>query len=130
MNCWVIRTKICLTLNCIEYFLALVFAVAICISISPFASLIDIYKGIMSSAIGLNIWAIIARINRYKSIIKKKKKNHSKIAFLAITNLDCIKDLISMSLTDSIIECDYFHLIDVLRKFDYMKEKINKLETS
>ena len=100
MNCWVIRTKICLTLNCIEYFLALVFAVAICISISPFASLIDIYKGIMSSAIGLNIWAIIARINRYKSIIKKKKKNHSKIALLAITNLDCIKDLISMSLTD------------------------------
>ena len=84
----------------------------------------------MSSAIGLNIWAIIARINRYKSIIKKKKKNHSKIALLAITNLDCIKDLISMFLTDSIIECDYFHLIDVLRKFDYMKEKINKLETS
>ena len=84
----------------------------------------------MSSAIGLNIWAIIARINRYKSIIKKKKKNHSKIALLAITNLDCIKDLISMSLTDSIIECDYFRLIDVLRKFDYMKEKINKLETS
>ena len=84
----------------------------------------------MSSTIGLNIWAIIVRINRYKSIIKKKKKNHSKIALLAITNLDYIKDLISMSLTDSFIECDYIHLMDVLRKFDYMKEKINKLETS
>ena len=47
---------------------------------------------------------------------------------LAKTNLYCIKDLISSSLTD--IECDYFHLIDVLGKYDYKKEEINKLETS
>ena len=49
---------------------------------------------------------------------------------LAKTNLDRIKDLISSSLIDSYIERDYFHLIDVLRKYGYMKEEINKLETS
>ena len=95
-----------------------------------FASLIDISKRIMSSTIGLNIWAIIARIKKYKSIIKKKKKKHDKIALLEKTNLDCIEDLISRSVTDPYIERDYFHLLDVLRKYGYMKEEINKLETS
>ena len=32
--------------------------------------------GIMSSAIGLNICAITAEIEKYQSIIKEKKKNH------------------------------------------------------
>ena len=54
--------KVCATLNYIEYFLTLVSTVTICVSISVFASLIDISKGIMSSTIGLNIWAIIAKI--------------------------------------------------------------------
>ena len=36
----------------------------------------------------------------------------------------------SSSLTDSYMEHYYFHLIDELRKYDYIKEKINKLETS
>ena len=44
--------------------------------------------------------------------------------------LYCIKDLISRSLTDSCIGCDYFLLIDVLRKHDDIKEEINNLETS
>ena len=66
--------KICTTLSRIGHFLNLVFSVAICISISAFASLIDISKGIMSSKIGSNIWAIIAKIKKYKSIIKKKEK--------------------------------------------------------
>ena len=39
----------------------------------------------MSSAIGLNISAIIARVKKYKSIIKKKKKKHDEIALLAKT---------------------------------------------
>ena len=46
------------------------------------------------------------------------------------TNLDYITGIISGSLTDSYIERDYFDLIDVLRKFDYMKEEINKRESS
>ena len=84
--------KVCSTLNYIEHFLTLVFAVTVCISISDFASLIDISKGIMSSTIGLNIWVILARTEKYKPIIKKKKNNYDEIALLAKTNLDCIKD--------------------------------------
>ena len=121
--------KVCTTLNYVEHFLTLIFAVTVCISISAFPSLINISKGIMSYKIGLNICAIIARIKKYKSIIRKKKKKHYKIVLLAKTNLDCIKGLISRSLTDSYIERNYYHLIDVLRKYDYMKEEINKLET-
>ena len=75
----------------------------------------------MSSTIGLNIYTIITRIKKYKSIIKKKKKKHDQIALLAKTNLDCIKDLISRSLTDSYIKRDYFNLIAVLRKYDCVK---------
>ena len=121
--------KVCTTLNYVEHFLTLIFAVTVCISISAFPFLIDISKGIMSYKIGLNICAIIARIKKYKSIIRKKKKKHYKIVLLTKTNLDCIKELISRSLTDSYIERNYYHLIDVLRKYDYMKEEINKLET-
>ena len=82
----------------------------------------------MSSAIGLNISATIAKIKKYKSIIKKKK--HDEIALLAKTNLDCIKGSISSSLTESYIEHNYFLLIDVLREYDNMKEEINELENS
>ena len=66
--------KLFTTLNYTEHFLSLVFAATVCISISDFASLIDISKEIMSSAIGVSICAIIARIKIYKSIIKKKEK--------------------------------------------------------
>ena len=83
--------KVCTTLNYIEHFLTLVSAVAVCVSISTFASLVDIFKGIMSSTIGLNICAIIARIKKYKSIIKKMKKKHDEMGLLAKTKLDCIK---------------------------------------
>ena len=61
--------KIFPTLNYIEHCLNSVFAVAVCISISDFASLIDISEEIMSSTIGVNICAIITRIKIYKSII-------------------------------------------------------------
>ena len=43
--------KVCTTLNYNEHFFTLVFAVTICISISAFASLIDISKLVMSSTI-------------------------------------------------------------------------------
>ena len=70
----------------------------------------------------------IARIKKYKSIIKKKRKKHVEIALLAKTSLDCIKNSTSSSLTDSYIERKYFLLIDVLREYDGMKEKVNKLK--
>ena len=47
---------------------------------------------IFSSAffsLGLNIYAIIEKIRKYKLIIKKKKKQHDEIALLAKTKLDC-----------------------------------------
>ena len=84
----------------------------------------------MSSTIGTNVFATVAKIKKYKSIIKKRKKKHDEIAFLAKANLDYINGSTSSSLTDSDIERNYFHLIDVLRTYDYMKEEINKLETS
>ena len=43
-------------------------------SISAFSSLVAIPVGITSSAIGLKICTITARIKKYNSVIKKKKK--------------------------------------------------------
>ena len=54
--------KIFATLNCIEHFITLVYAVTVRISISTSSSLIDICRGVVSSTIELKIWAIIAWI--------------------------------------------------------------------
>ena len=67
--------KVCTTLNYIEHFLIVASAVTGCISISVFASLLGIPIGIRSSAVGLKLCVIAAEIKRYKSIIKKKRKN-------------------------------------------------------
>ena len=45
------------------------------VSISTFTSLVVIPVSIASSAIGLKICVITARIEKYKSMIKKKKKS-------------------------------------------------------
>ena len=68
---------VCTTLNYIEHFLTLFFGVTVCISFSGFASLLNIYKRIMASTIGLNLCAIIPRIKSYKWIIKENKKEGS-----------------------------------------------------
>ena len=47
-----------------------------CVSTSAFVSLVAIPVGIASFATGLKICAITARIRKYKSIIKKKKKKY------------------------------------------------------
>ena len=49
-----------------------------CVSISSFASLVDIPIAIKSSAIGLKICAITVGVEKYRSIIKKKKKSLTK----------------------------------------------------
>ena len=64
-----------MALNYIWHLLILASAVSGSISISAFVSLYGIAIGIMSSAIGLKIFAITAEIKMYKSIIKKKKKS-------------------------------------------------------
>ena len=110
------------TLNCIEHFLALVFAATGCISFSVFPSQIDIPTGFLSSKIGLNICATITEIKKYKLIIKKKKRKHHEIASLAKNRLNCMKGFIPRSLIDSIS--------NVSKEHDDTKEEIYNLETS
>ena len=80
--------KVCLTLNCIEHFLLLASVVTECISISAFASLLGIPIGFMSSAVELKICAITAGIEKYQSIVKKRKNKHDAIVLLAKTKLN------------------------------------------
>ena len=121
--------KVCTTLNYIEHFLILAFVVTGFISISAFASLLGIPTGITSSAIGLKIFAIVAGIKNYKSIIKKKK--HDKIVLLAKSKLNSIEVLISKVLIDSSISHDEFVLINNIQKeYDDMKEEIKNLKSS
>lgn len=58
-------------------FLALL--IIFCLSISAFTLLIAVLVGITSSAVGLQICTITARIKKYKSVIKEKKCKHDKI---------------------------------------------------
>ena len=55
---------------------------------------------------GIKDCAIIAGIKKYKSVTKKKKKNHDKIIFPAKTNFNSIEVLISKALNDSYISHD------------------------
>ena len=82
--------------------------------------LADIPMGNMSSTIGLNICAITAKIKKYK--YETLVKNHK---------LNIIKGLISRFLTESyIMHNDFILAVDVLRKYNEMKEEINKPYTS
>ena len=108
--------KVCATRNYIEHFLILASAITGCISISAFASLVGIPIGITISAIGLNICEITAEIKNCKSVIRKKKKKHDKIVFLAKSKLNKIEVLISKALIDSNISHDEFLLIKTPKK--------------
>ena len=98
------REKVCTNLNYIEHFLILASTITGSVSISNFASLYGIPTGIMNFAIGTRITgfaigtkncAIATRIKMHKSIIKKKKKKHDKIALLEKSKLNNIEILIS-----------------------------------
>ena len=117
--------KTCNYLNYVENLLILASTITSCVSISAFASLVDITVGITSSSLGINICAIIARIKKYMSIIYiKKKKQHDKIAFLGKDKLNPIEVLISKSLIDSYISHGEFVLVNnVLRKYNEVKEE-------
>ena len=90
--------KTCKYLNYVEHLLILASTVTGCVSISAFASLVCVYVGIASSAIGINICEITAGIKKYKSIIKKKKKKHDKIVLLRKDKLNTIEVLFSKTL--------------------------------
>ena len=104
--------KVCTTLNYIGHFLILAFTVTGCISIFPFGFLIKIPIGITSSAFGWTICVITARIKKYESIIKKKKRKHEKTVLLAKSVLNSIDVLISKALIDSVISHGEFVLIN------------------
>ena len=122
--------NICTTLNYIKHFPILASTITGCISISTFTSLIGIPIGITSSAIGLKIWTITTGIEKYQSIIKKKKKKHDKIVSLAKSKLSKIELLISKSLINSNISHNEFVLINnVLKEYEEMKVEIKNLKT-
>ena len=72
--------------------------------------------GITHSRIGLKIFPITARVEKYESIIKKKKKKCGKIVLLAKSKLNSIEVLISKSLIDSVINRDEFVLTNAFLK--------------
>ena len=110
--------KVCTTLNYIEHFLILASTITGCI----FFSLAGIPIGITSSVIGLKMCAIAAGIKRYKSIIKKKKNKHDKIALLGKSKLNSLEILISKAFIDSIINHNEFVLINnVLKEYNEIK---------
>ena len=122
--------KICSTLNYIEHFLILASTITGCVSISAFASLTGIPKGITSSATGLKIGAVTLGIKNYKSIIKKKKKKNDKIVPLSKSKLNRIEVLISKTLIHSNISHDEFvSTNNMLKKYQEMKEEIKNLKT-
>ena len=79
--------KTCKYLNYVEQLLILASTVTGCVSISAFTSLVCVPVSITSPAVGLKFCAIIARIKKSKSIIKKKKKKHDKIMLLGKTKV-------------------------------------------
>ena len=80
-------------LNYVESLLILVSTVTGCVSISGFASLVPVTVVIMSSAVGIENCVITAGIKKYKSVIKKKNKNHDKIVSLGKDWLNTIEVL-------------------------------------
>ena len=79
-------------------------------------------------AIGLKICAIVEGIKMYELVIKKKKKNHDKVVFLAKAKLNSIEVLNSKTLIDSVISHDEFLLINnFLKEFNEVKEEIKNL---
>ena len=96
-----------------------------CFHFCLFFSLIGIFIGITSSAIGLKICAITAWIKKYTSIIKKKKKKRDETVSLAKSNLNSMEVLTSKTTVDSVISHDEFVLINnVWKEYNDIKKEI------
>ena len=79
---------------------------------------------VISTIIGLKICVITAGTKKYKSIIKKKKKNHDKTVLLVKSKLSSIDVLISKALINLNISHDELLVLinNVLKEF-YDKER-------
>ena len=114
--------NVCKVLNYIKHLLILISTVTGWISISAFASLVDIPVGISSYAVVLKI-CVIAGIKKQKSIIKKKEKKLDKTVLLAKSKLSSIEALSSKALIDSNISHDEFVSINnALKEYNDMKD--------
>ena len=82
---------------------------------------------VISTIIGLNTCVITAGTKKYKSIIKKKKKNHDKTVLLVKSKLSSIEVLISKALINLNISHDELLVLinNVLKAF-YDKERRKK----
>ena len=99
--------------------------------ISTCASLVCVPVVITSSAVGIEICVITAKIKNYKSIVRKKKKKHDKILSLGKDKLNTIEVLILKAWIDSYISHDEFVSINnVLKEYYEMKEGIKSPKTS
>ena len=96
---------------------------------SGFASLVGFPIGITSSAIGLKTCAITAGIKKFKSIIRKGKKQ-DKIVLLAKTKLNNTGVLIYKAVNDYISLGELVLVNDLPNEYDDMKEEIKNLKTS
>ena len=111
--------------NCFDHLRSYISAAIACVSISAFASLVDIPIGLTSSVIALKNCVIIAGTTKYKSIINKKKKKHNNILLFARIKLNIIAVLISKALINPNISHDKCVLINnLLKEFHDIKEKI------
>ena len=90
--------------------------------------MVGIPIGIMSSAVGLKTFAITAGIKKYKSIIKKTKKELDKIELLTKSKSNSIKVL--KASVDSNISHDKFLLVNnALIEYDNLKGEIKSVKT-
>ena len=96
--------------------------VTTCVSIAAFASLVRVPVGITSSAVGIKICAMITGIKKYKSIIKKKKKENDKIMLSGKDKLNTIEVTIFKALIDSyIIQGKFVSVNNLLRDYNGIK---------
>ena len=90
--------------------------------------MVGIPIGITSSAVGLKTFAITAGIKKYKSIIKKTKKELDKIELLTKSKSNSIKVL--KASVDSNISHDKFLLVNnALIEYDNLKGEIKNVKT-
>ena len=89
--------KTCKYLNYVEHLLILASTVSGCASISAFSSLLAFPIGITSSLVGLKNCVITAGIKNFKSIMKKRKKDHDEIVLLGKANLNNLNFLVLKS---------------------------------
>ena len=89
--------KTCKYLNYVEHLLILASTVSGCASFSAFSSLLAFPIGITSSLVGLKNCVITAGIKNFKSVMKKRKKNHDEIVLLGKANLNNLNFLVLKS---------------------------------